>query len=93
MLNKHSKMPDYITHDLVHNKDQVNKEYVNKQAVKILREKTDLKIARIYNLLNRINKMHTHDLFYLQQDWEAWLAPVYKRTGTTKSQLTQCTKY
>ena len=46
-----------------------------------------------YNLLNRINKMYTHDLFYLQQKWEAWLAPVYKQIHTTKSQLTQCTKY
>ena len=46
-----------------------------------------------YNLLNRINKMYTHDLFYLQQEWEAWLAPVYKQIRTTKSQLTvtQCT--
>ena len=46
-----------------------------------------------YNLLNHINKMHTHDLFYLQQEWEAWLAPVYKQIRITKSQLTQCTKY
>ena len=46
-----------------------------------------------YNLLNHINKMYTHDLFYLQQEWEAWLAPVYKQIRTTKSQLTQCTKY
>ena len=46
-----------------------------------------------YNLLNLINKMYTHDLFYLQQEWEAWLAPVYKQIQTTKSQLTQCTKY
>ena len=23
--------------------------------------------------------MYTHDLFYLQQEWEAWLAPVYNR--------------
>ena len=46
-----------------------------------------------YNLLNCINKMYTHDLFYLQQEWEAWLAPVYKQIRTTKSQLTQCTKY
>ena len=46
-----------------------------------------------YNLLNRINKMYTHDLFYLQQEWEAWLAPVYIQICTTKSQLTQCTKY
>ena len=46
-----------------------------------------------YNLLNRINKMYTHDLFYLQQEWEAWLAPVYKQIQTTKSQLTQFTKY
>ena len=46
-----------------------------------------------YNLLNRINKMYTNDLFYLQQEWEAWLAPVYKQIRTTKSQLTQCTKY
>ena len=42
-----------------------------------------------YNLLNRINKMYTHDLFYLQQEWEAWLAPVYIQIRTTKSQLTQ----
>ena len=33
-------MPNYITHGLVH-----KKEWVNKQAVKILREKTDLKLA------------------------------------------------
>ena len=46
-----------------------------------------------YHLLNRINKMYTHDLFYLQQEWEAWLAPVYIQIRTTKSQLTQCTKY
>ena len=46
-----------------------------------------------YNLLNRINKMYTHDLFYLQQEWEAWLAPGYIQIRTTKSQLTQCTKY
>ena len=46
-----------------------------------------------YNLLSRINKMYTHDLFYLQQEWEAWLVPVYKQIRTTKSKLTQCTKY
>ena len=44
-----------------------------------------------YNLLNHINKMYTHDLFYLQQEWEVWLAPVYIQIRTTKSQLTQCT--
>ena len=22
--------------------------------------------------------MYTHDLFYLQQEWEAWLVPVYR---------------
>ena len=33
--------------------------------------------------------MYTHDLFYLQQEWEAWLAPVYIQIRTTKSQLTQ----
>ena len=37
--------------------------------------------------------MYTHDLFYLQQEWETWLAPVYKQIRTTKSPLTQCTKY
>ena len=38
--------------------------------------------------------MYTHDLFNLQQEWEAWLAPVYtKQIRTTKSQLAQCTKY
>ena len=46
-----------------------------------------------YNLSNCINKMYTHDLFYLQQEWKAWLAPVYIQIRTTKSQLTQCTKY
>ena len=46
-----------------------------------------------YNLLNCINKIYTHDLFYLQQEREAWLVPVYKQIRTTKSQLTQCTKY
>ena len=46
-----------------------------------------------YHLLNRINKMYTHDLFYLHKEWEAWFAPVYIQIRTTKSQLTQCTKY
>ena len=46
-----------------------------------------------YNLLNYANKIYTHGLFYLQQEWEALLAPVYKQIRTTKSQLTQCTKY
>ena len=45
-----------------------------------------------YNLLNRINKMYKHDFFYLQQAWEAWLAPVGKQTRTTNSQLTPCAK-
>ena len=46
-------------------------------------------ITKPIKTLNRINKMYTHDLFYLQQEWEAWLAPVYKQIHTTKSQLTQ----
>ena len=46
-----------------------------------------------YHLLNRINKMYTHDLFYLHKEWEAWLAPAYIQIRTAKSQLTQCTKY
>ena len=25
--------------------------------------------------------MYTHDLFYLQQEWKAWLAPVYKQAA------------
>ena len=37
--------------------------------------------------------MYKHDLFDLQQAWEAWLAPVGKQTRTTKSQITQCAKY
>ena len=41
-----------------------------------------------YNLLSHINKMYTHDLLYLQQEWEVWLVPVYKQIRTTKSQLT-----
>ena len=36
--------------------------------------------------------MYTHDLSYLQQEWEAWLAPVYKQIHTTKSQLTRIYK-
>ena len=30
--------------------------------------------------------MYTHDLLYLQQEWETWLAPVYKQIQTTKLQ-------
>ena len=37
--------------------------------------------------------MYTHELFYLKQELEAWLVPVYKKIHTTKSQLTQRTKY
>ena len=37
--------------------------------------------------------MYKHDLFNLKQAWEAWIAPVYKQIHTTKSQLTQYTKY
>ena len=37
--------------------------------------------------------MYTHDLFNLQQEWEAWLPPVYKQIRTTESQLTEYTKY
>ena len=34
--------------------------------------------------------MDTHDLFYLQQEWEAWLVvvPIYKQISTSKLQLT-----
>ena len=32
--------------------------------------------------------MYTYDLFYLQQEWEAWLAPAYEQIRKTKSQLT-----
>ena len=48
-----------------------------------------------YSLLNCIfiNKIYTHDLFYLQQEWEVWLVLAYKQIHTTKSQLTQCTNY
>ena len=45
-----------------------------------------------YNLLNRVNKMYTHDLFTTRVGSVA-IAPVYKQIETTKSQLTQCTKY
>ena len=31
--------------------------------------------------------MYTYNLVYLQQEWEAWLAPGYKQIRTTKSQL------
>ena len=60
--------------------------------------KTSLSKSYRYNLLNHISKMYTHDSFYLQQEWEAWLAPVYKHwldwfVQRSKSQLTQCTKY
>ena len=37
--------------------------------------------------------MYGHDLFYLQQKWEAWLEPVYKQVYATESQITQWTKY
>ena len=46
-----------------------------------------------HNPVNCTNKMHTHDLLYLQQEWEAWHAPVHKQIHTTKPQPTQCTKH
>ena len=60
---------------------------------KVIKSRKTSNKSYSYNLLNRINKMYTHDLFYLQQEWEAWLAPICKQIQTTKSQLTQCTKY
>ena len=60
---------------------------------KLIKTRKTLNKNSSYNLLNRINKIYTYDLFYLQQEWEAWLAPVYKQIQTTKSQLTQRTKY
>ena len=66
---------------------------VSSTITKLIKPRKTSNESYSYNLLNRINKMYTHDLFYLQQEWEAWLAPVYKQIRTTKSQLTQCTKY
>ena len=66
---------------------------VSSTITKLIKPRKTSNKSYSYNLLNRINKMYTHDLFYLQQEWEAWLAPVYKQIQTTKSQLTQCTKY
>ena len=60
---------------------------------KLIKTRKTLNKNSSYNLLNRINKIYTYDLFYLQQEWEAWLATVYKQIQTTKSQLTQRTKY
>ena len=45
--------------------------------------KTRKTLNKSYNLLNRINKIYTHDLFYLQHELEAWLAPVSKQIQTT----------
>ena len=66
---------------------------VSSTITKLIKTRKTSNKCYSYNLLNRINKMYTHDLFYLQQEWEVWLAPVYKQIPTTKSQLTQCTKY
>ena len=68
-------------------------EKVSSTITKLIKTRKTSNKSYSYNLLNRINKMYTHDLFYLQQEWEEWLAPVYKQIPTTKSQLTQCTKY
>ena len=66
---------------------------ISSTITKLIKSRKTSNKSYSYNLLNRINKMYTHDLFYLQQEWEVWLAPVYKQIQTTKSQLTQCTKY
>ena len=66
---------------------------VSSTISKLIKSRKTSNKSYSYNILNRINEMYTHDLFYLQQEWEAWLAPVYKQIQTTKSQLTQCTKY
>ena len=46
-----------------------------------------------HNLLNRMTKCTHMTYFIYNLEWEAWLAPIYKQIQTTKSQLTQCTKY
>ena len=66
---------------------------VSSTITKLIKPRKTSNKSYSYNLLNGINKMYTRDLFYLQQEWEAWLAPVYKQIRTTKSQLIQCTKY
>ena len=55
----------------------------------------NIKWSYSYSLLNRINKMYTHDLFYLQLTRVGSVASAcqYEQIRTTKSQLTQCTKY
>jgi len=65
---------------------------VSSTITKLIKPRKKSHKSYSYNLSNRINKMYTHDLFYLQQEWEAWLATVYKQIQTTKSQLTRCTK-
>ena len=67
--------------------------YSSSTITKLIKPRKTSNESYNYNLLNRINEMYRHDLFYLQQQWEAWLAPIYKQIQTTKSQLTQCTKY
>ena len=52
---------------------------VSSTITKLIKTRKTSNESYNYNLLNRINKMYTHDLFYLQQEWEAWLAPVYKQ--------------
>ena len=66
---------------------------VSSTLTKLIKTRQTSNESYTYNLLNRINKMYTHDLFYLHQEWEAWLAPIYNQIQTTNSQLTQCTKY
>ena len=51
---------------------------VSSTIIKLIKPRKTSNESYNYNLLNRINKMYRHDLFYLQQEWEAWLAPICK---------------
>ena len=72
---------------------------VSSTITKLIKPRKTSNKSYSYNLLNCINKTYRHDLFYLQQEWEAWLAPVYKHncvslahTNTVSSTITKLIK-
>ena len=47
---------------------------VSSTITKLIKPRKTSNKSYSYNLLNRINKMYTHDFFYLQQEWERGVA-------------------
>ena len=62
---------------------------VSSRITKLIKPRKTSNKSYSYNLLNRINKMYTHDYFTYNKSGKR----AFVQIRTTKSQLTQCVKY